>query len=471
MNKFRDAMSQSNNITTTLNGMGVQKSSNNAVVDLFYAAGASRGQNLVPQFNQAAIEDLDLAVRVMLYARDAREGMGERKVFRDVMTEFARNDYANAARVLPKIAELGRFDDLFAFVDTPLENEALKVFAESILDGNGLAAKWAPREKSAKKALASKLRNILGLSAKEYRKLLADNTDVVERDMCEDNWNAINYSHVPSVASARYQKAFSKHDAIRYGEYLASLEKGVEGVKINAGAVYPYDVAKSVLRGVSRAAEQQWNALPDWIPNDKSFLPVIDVSGSMQQRLGDDLTAMDVSVSLGLYCAQRAKGALKDSFLTFSQHPQWQDVSGLSLKDSMNKIRRSEWGYNTDLEAVFYKLLGVAVQNRVPQSDMPEFIIIISDMQFDQGVSASNVSAQRNIEEQYTRSGYEVPKLVYWNVVSYGRNTPVEFDKNGVALVSGFSPALMKSVLSLNVESFTPINVVKDAVMKERYDW
>lgn len=471
MNTLVKAMKKESNKTVTQNGMKILKSSTNSVVDLFFAVGASRGQSdkIVGLFQKAVKEDLDLAVRVALYARDAREGMGERQLFRDMMVDFAARDYKNASRVLAKIPELGRYDDLLVFVGTTLEKEALEMFAGALREGNGNAAKWAPREKSAKKAEAVKLRKFMGLDARAYRKMLVNATNVVEQDMCAKNWSEIDFSHVPSVAAARYQKAFLKNDEARYREYLGKLEKGDTDVKINAGAIYPYQIIQSLSKGEARAAEQQWKALPEWIDNGRSFIPLIDVSGSMTCGAGP-VRPMDVAVSLGIYCAQRAKSAFKDTFLTFTSSPTWVDIGGLSLQQAVNKTMRAEWGGSTNVEKAYEQIVKVAVKNNVPQADMPEFLIIFSDMQFNQADRGAN-SVNKNIQQKFTKAGYEVPKLVFWNLADYGANTPVTFDKNGTALVSGFSPSMIKSVLSMDVESFSPINIVKDAVMSPRYDW
>jgi hypothetical protein len=470
MNTLVKGLKKESNKTTTLNGAKIKKSSLNSVVDLFFAVGASRGKDIVPLFQRAVSEDLDLAVRVALYARDAREGMGERKLFRDMMKWFANADFVNARRVLAKIPELGRFDDLLAFVGTPIEHEALEMYSAELRNGNGLAAKWAPREKSAKKALATKLRTHMGLTPREYRKMLASLSTVVEQDMCARKWSEIDYNHVPSVAAARYQKAFSRNDEQRYAKYRESLVKNDGTAKINAAAVYPYDILRSIRYGDSDVAEAQWNALPNWIENGRSFLPMIDVSGSMGCPAGGmSMTCMDVAVSLGLYCAQRNQSAFKDMYLTFHSNPTFGDVSGMSLKSAFNSIMQAPWGMNTDLEKAYRLILDTAVKNNVPQEDMPEFLIIFSDMQFDQSTRGRGVN--KDITKRFTQAGYTAPKLVYWNLNDYGRNTPVEFTKEGACLVSGFSPALMKSILSVNVESFTPINIVKDAVMKDRYNW
>ncbi len=61
-----------NQETRTTNGMKARKSSANACVDLFYNIGASRGKNIVPAFTAAYVENSDLALRIVQWARDAR---------------------------------------------------------------------------------------------------------------------------------------------------------------------------------------------------------------------------------------------------------------------------------------------------------------------------------------------------------------------------------------------------------------
>jgi hypothetical protein len=376
-------------------------------------------------------------------------------------------------RIVARVPELGRWDDLFAFVGTPSEDAALALFAGAIRAGNGLASKWAPR----KGENAARLRNTMGMSPRQYRKLIVANTDVVETKMCAKKWDSIEFGKIPSVAAARYQKAFWRNAKDAYEAYVNALEKGTE--KVNAGAVYPYDVIKSIYTGNERVASEQWKALPDYMEGSEStgILPVVDVSGSMSCSAGGSgiITCMDVAVSLGMYISERNRGIFKDQFVTFSQKPQMIKLTG-TLSQRVRQLKTSDWGMNTDLEAVFDLLLKSANRGKVDQSQMPDTILILSDMQFDMATrgynyyhrSRPNPTSFEMIEKQYEKSGYKMPKLVYWNINS--RNgVPVEFDKNGTALVSGFSPSIMKSVLA--AKNFTPQAIMLDTVGNERYDW
>jgi hypothetical protein len=372
-----------------------------------------------------------------------------------------------------KIPALGRWDDLFAYKDATNRNQAFALIAEALQAKNGLAAKWMPR----KGPVAVELTRYLGLSPKAYRKLIVGLTNVVETQMCSKEWDAINFSHVPSVASARYQKAFGRNAKESYSAYIAELKKPQAErdpkVKINAGAVYPYDVVKSVIKGNAAVADEQWKALPNYI-GDAKVLPMVDVSGSMGSLYyssGSALQPIDIAVSLGLYCADKNTGAFKDLFLTFSERPEMLHLKG-TLSQKMEQMSRSDWEMNTNLHAAFDEILKIAVKGKVAQEDMPDMLLILSDMQFDECTEYDD-SAMQMIQRKYKDAGYDLPKIVFWNLSMYGKengNTPVKFDKNGTAHVSGFSPSIMKSVLANDLEDYTPYNVMLKTLMNARYD-
>jgi len=242
MTSFVEAVK--NQDARTANGMLARKSTASACVDLFYKAGASRGKNIVPEFTAALVENEDVALRIALWLRDARGGAGERELFRQIMVHLEKTKPALASKLLVKVPELGRWDDIFVFKTDALKHQAYTMLGDALRAQNGLAAKWTPR----KGETAVEIRNFFGMSPKFYRKSLVNMTKVVEQDMCAKNWDNINFSHVPSIAAARYKKAFYKNATEAYSAYVAELVKGTDPkVKVNAGAVFPYDVLKGLI--------------------------------------------------------------------------------------------------------------------------------------------------------------------------------------------------------------------------------
>jgi hypothetical protein len=317
---------------------------------------------------------------------------------------------------------------------------------------------------------------MFGMTPKQFRKTLVNMTTVVESQMCAQDWDNINYSHVPSLAHARYKKAFGRHGTT-YAEYVTKLVKGEAGVKINAGAVYPYDVLKGRI-GYARskmskteldAIQAQWDALPNYV-GAANVLPMVDSSGSMTCPAGGSnsksgMTCLEVAISLGLYFADKNKGKFADCFLTFSNQPKLVNLKG-DINQKIDQMNTGEVA-NTNLHAAFNLILKTAVDNKVAQAEMPETLVIFSDMQFDTCVKHDD-SAMEMIERKYKAAGYELPKVVFWNLNAHD-NAPVKFDKSGTALVSGFSPAIAKSILSGDADNFTPEAIMLKTVMVDRY--
>jgi hypothetical protein len=216
--------------------------------------------------------------------------------------------------------------------------------------------------------------------------------------------------------------------------------------------------------------QAQWDALPNFI-GDANVLPMVDSSGSMTCAAGghsskSGLTCLEVAISLGLYFADKNTGKFKDTFLTFSRTPKLVNLKG-NINQKIDQMNTGEVA-NTDLNKAFDLILKTAVDNKVPQAEMPGTLVIFSDMQFDQGVDHDD-SAIEMIARKYQAAGYELPKVVFWNLNAAYGNTPVKFDKSGTALVSGFSPAVAKGILSGNMDDFSPEAIMLKTVMVDRY--
>jgi hypothetical protein len=476
MSSFVEAVQ--NQSARTTNGMQARKSTANACVDLFFKIGASRGKDITKEFVAAYVENKEVALRIAQWVRDVRGGAGEREIFRQILKYLDKHEPADAARLLLKVPEIGRWDDIFVVESKANRTKALTMLGDALREKNGLAAKWTPR----KGELAVEIRKFFGMSPKFYRKSLVELTKVVEQEMCAKTWDEINFSHVPSVAHARYKKAFFRNTQ-EYAKYVAELTKDPKdrnvNVKINSGAVFPYDVLKGVIGSYNNhfnptelgALQAQWDAMENFI-GDANVLPLVDVSGSMTCKAGghhskSETTCLDVAVSLGLYVADKNKGKFKDTFLTFSGSPQLLHLKG-NIVQKVKQMIDSNWGMNTDLVKAMSKILSVAKEGKVSQEEMPEVLLIMSDMQFDQCARFDD-SAMEMIARKYEAAGYELPKIVFWNL-NAADNVPAKFNTAGVALVSGFSPVIMTAVLGGDTEKFTPEAIMMKAIMVPRYD-
>lgn len=484
-NAFVGAMQVATNFTLTENGALTNKSTLNGVLDFFGAGGALRTRSeadITKLFSRAFAQDRLLALKVLFYLRDIREGQGERRTFRTILKWLATH-YADTTRKnLENVAFYGRFDDLYALEGTSLESEVYALFAKQLKtdlknmkagEPVSLLAKWIKSENTSSpesRRLARKTREALELTPKRYRKILAalrKHIDVLETKMCSGDWASIDFEKVPSKASLNYRKAFGRHDQERYAAYLNAVEKGE--AKINAGAVFPYEIFRSLI-GTSyyaspsaqdiKQADLQWKAMPNWLEGNEHYgLVIADVSGSMAGL------PLLVSVSLALYFAERNLGPFQDMWMNFSTTPTFQKFKGNNIFERFQNMDKSNWHGSTDLQAAFELILSTAKANKVPQSEMPTVLYIVSDMEFNSAGSLTNEAA---IREKYARAGYKLPRIVWWNVNARNEQFPIRTDANGMALVSGASPSILKSVLS--AKDFDPMSIVYETVNKPRYE-
>lgn len=473
---------QSHDVVTA-NGALSHSTSGTSVLDFFGKGGALRAQSeqeVTNLFSKAYAEDKNLALKALFYLADVRGGQGERRLFRVAYNWLAKNDLATAKKLLKYIPEYTRFDNVLETLEnTALEKDALTFVAKQLkkdLDSETptLAAKWSPSEQASSdvtRRLAFKLRSKMKMSPKAYRKMLSGlraKIGIVERQMCAGDWNKINFSHVPSRAALIYKKAFNSHTPDLYSKFLTKVEKGE--AKINASVLYPYDLVSGIeyKDGTDlRTIEAQWKALPDFLKdNPHNGLVVADVSGSMDSGTGS-VRPVDVATSLAIYFAERNVGAFNGNFMIFSNHAKLLSIGAGSLKDKVRTVHQNREVANTNLQSVFDLILEKGVKYKVPQSEMPTVLYIVSDMQFDHACHGNNKTNFEVIREKYKKSGYKMPTIVFWNVNAQS-DVPVKFNDKGVCLVSGCSPSILKTAISGKV--VTPYQMMLDVLSSERYE-
>lgn len=456
MNKFFETISTKDALTQ--NEALTNSTSLNPVLDLFFLAGACRNeseQNVVAKIQQAYSQDKNLTLKVIFWAGDIREGAGERRFFR-LALKFLDDNYPNdLEKLIGLVPFYSRWDSLF-----DLKNDKILDLVKSALDNkDGLCAKWLPRENSKKfEKFRLAFQKKFKLKSKCYRKLIVELSKTVEQQMSKKDWTNIIYKKVPSGAMNKYRKAFFRNDKERFEDFTNKVKNGKE--KINAGAIFPYDIYRAYKRGDNQSAiEAQWSALPDFmVESNEMILPICDVSSSM---IG---TPLDISVSLGIYISERNKSIFKDGFITFSSNPKLQILKG-SLCERIKQLERAEWGQDTNLQAVFDLILLKASLTGLKQEEMPTKLLIISDMEFDSACSHS--TNFEVIKKKYEASGYKMPSIIFWNVNGRTGNLPITQKDENVALTSGASPSIIKSILGGVID---PIGILNKTILSSRYE-
>lgn len=483
--------SAARNFTTTENGHAAVKSTGSAVLDLYGQIGGLRGMEfatrVAPLIDRAVAEDKLLTAKTIFYGRDARGGTGERQLFRDIINYVATPFPEIVKPNIHLIPEFGRWDDLYALFGTPLERYAAAVIREQFYKDQksetpSLLGKWlkscnTSSDKSKQLGLWTRLQ--LGLSEAQYRRELTKlrkKIAIVEAKMSANNWSDIEYDKIPSRASLIYRDAFKRHDEARYSAFIEAVNCGEK--KINAAMNTPQDIVHAYLddvydrvRSEDATLEALWKNLPDFVHTGENIMCMVDTSGSMCGR------PIEVSTGLGMYFAQRNRGAFHNLFMTFTTTPSFVSLSDrASLHDNLRTTMNAPWNGSTDLNLACEYMLRFAKEHRVPDTDMPRRLIIISDMEIDQATSAvtwgRRIPTQLHSEElrqMYEQAGYTMPQVIYWNVEARDNHFQTKSDTEGVMLASGSSPAVFEALLEMKDYAATPYDAMLEVLNGKRY--
>ena len=480
-----EMMKETANVTLTENGAVTLRTTGSDCLDLFSTIGALRKadeNDIIERFIRAYCESPDTAMKILFYARDVRGGLGERRTFRILLRWLADNHSASVIKNIQYIPEFGRYDDLLELSGTACASEAVAFIKEQLekdveaLDKDGdvsLLAKWLPSVNTSNDAAVragKKLAKLLGMSESKYRKTLSAlraQIKIIENNLREKKYD-FDYEKQPSKALFKYRQAFIRNDNDRYTDYLDRVSKGE--AKMNTGTLMPYELVESVLNKLTAMSEEEktavnttWEKLEDF-GGDENILAVIDGSGSMYAWKAP--TPASVALSLGLYFAERNKGAFANHFITFSHAPQMIEIKGDNFVDKLRYVTTFDEVADTNLEAVFRLVLETALKYKVPQSELPSKLVIISDMEFNYCVEDGDLTNFENARRMFEENGYRLPDVVFWNVASRNRQQPVSQNEQGAALVSGCTPRLFSMIAG---GELSPLKIIMEIIGSERY--
>lgn len=465
--------------------------------------------------------NLDFFNRMVMYTRNVRGGVGERDLsYYMFMSIMANNDFDSMRRLMKHFAHFGYWKDYINLykkieedtvfgIDGVMKKaytrDMVNIYCEQLKKDYtdliktksssesekspsiSLAAKWMPSDRDAIdkkyhlldkfawkmaelmewKVDNSKTYHVREMLRKQIIAPLRKAIKLVEIDMCARQWDNINYEGVPSNAMNRYKKAFAKRDEERFAKYKAGLISGEK--KVNFETVYPHEIMREYVYGrknLDEVSEAQMNGWRDKLMEMGKFgnsVSIVDVSGSMSGQ------PMEVAVALGCLFSSVANEPFRNATITFSENPTFFNLNDESWCDKIHKLMKAPWGMNTNFSAVFNLILNRAKEMELRQCDMPERLYVFSDMQFDQADSGYHTHYE-SIKKKYKDAGYELPQIIFWNLRASSSNSsyPATLINKNVALLSGFSPAIVKSVL--DVSDLTPMGTMINAIMDKAYD-
>lgn len=350
------------------------------------------------------------------FVRDPRFGLGKRDLGRVLMHK--------SKCTFEEIVRAGRYDDLFIGVKC-VNKKMADFLKKEIENGNELAKKWMPRYSSKNLLIARQFASIWGMNKQQYGKFVKSNT--TEQKLSRKKTDDIKFEQVPSLAMIKYYNRFKEGEDTKYRfmEYLAKAHKG--DAKLNVSTTNVYDIYRNRERIDADLFFDKIEKVSG------SWLPIVDTSGSMYFTLAND--AAGKALAIGHYLAKCSSYA-PDKVVSFSSNPKLITLGEGGLANGrtryMREINSMYTGdcSNTDFGAVMDLLSGL--------TDVPKYLVVLSDMEFDYGSSMSKNDTMRLFKE----NGYDT-RIVWWNLNARGTTSP-EMDSDGNIFMSGYNPMLLK---------------------------
>lgn len=423
-------------------------------------------EKIIRLFNNALNEDKNLALANLLYILDIRNGKGERKIFKTIFKDLCINHPSCALRVLPFICELGRYDYILVGIDTPIEESVISMIKKQLesditSENPSLLAKWLPSHRTHRQnnKTAKKLIKELNMTEKEYRKTLSkirSKLNIVEKNLTERKYENIDFSKVPTKALLKYTSAYSKNMLEKYEEFKENVKDG--NAKINTEGLFAYEIIKKIFYNTdidSDLCDLMWKNQKGVLKGCSSnVLVMADTSGSMTCQ---DAIPYSTAIGLAIYTAERNTGLFKNHFITFSSNPYLCEVKGKTIKEKVKNIPAHHIE-NTNIDKAFELILKTATENNLAQEDLPSHLLIISDMEFDQGVYTEHGTNFKNWKIAFQEKGYKLPIIIFWNVAGRTLGIPATKFEQDVAMISGFSTNILDNLL--NLKEYTPMDVM-----------
>ena len=482
---FLDLLKKEANKTYTFNGAVTNRSTLSHCLDLFATAGALRNASddeIIKRFMRAYVEDKDIAMKTLFFAREIRGGLGERRVFKVILKYLADEHPDSVKKNIDNIAEYGRYDDLLVLIGTRCEKDVFEYIEKTLKNDMSamknnekvsLMAKWLPSVNASNRdtvMLAKRIARSMDMNEADYRKMLSAlraYIRIIENNLREMDYS-FDYEKQPSKALYKYRKAFIRNDEERYKNFITAASS--DPTILHTGTLAPYEIVSPILKGKAissverKVLDTTWNALENYVDSDNSLV-VVDGSGSMYW--GRNPSPAEVAQSLGIYFAEHNKGMFHNHFITFSANPKLVEIKGEDIYDKVKYCMSFNDCSNTDIKKTFDLILNTAVMNRMKQSDMPKRLIIISDMEFDCCANNSSMTNFEYAKASFEAHGYKLPQLVFWNVNSMNEQLPVTKNEQGVVLVSGASASVFEMMKDGNID---PYKFMMSVISTERYE-
>ena len=451
--------------------------------------------------NKSGSEEILDTIRLIFHLRDCRGGKGERLLGRYAFQWLSIHYPKYMLKYMHKIPSYGRWDDLFylfpnviltsnpenyctsnidSMMIQQIEQQAVQLIGDQLKKDIqsthhiSICSKWVPSENTKldiQYNIRQTLCKYLQCSKKQLRKKyitpLRKRLHLIENDLCRKQYPNINFNSIPSYAILKYKKSFEKNTKLLY-------EKHVQTNYINMNTLYPYDIIKqynlsNLPTHPDISIEKQWSIFIHRNQFDcfKQTVPIVDVSVHMYTK------PLLKAYSIALLMLQCSISPFKDLIIECNDTLQCRYIpESYQLLDVLKQIPSSQTvSTSFNILKCFELFLEKANEHHLSERQIPNQLIFLSTMKGLQAVAKDlqKKTLMQSIDDKYKEAGFIRPRLIFFNVGGGPKRFPVLSNESNVALVSGYSHSIFKT-LHYNVQDiFNPITTMKKILESSRY--
>lgn len=393
-------------------------------------------EEIINSFRLILFMDEEESIKFLFFIRSIKNGLGERRIFRVLINYLAKEHtdiMEDKIRIIPKY---GRWDDLYALFDTPLEEKGISLIKSQIqrdLSSKhpSTLGKWLKSENTSSKdsrALGYKTRVLLNYSSKEYRKLLSTlrrKLNIIENNLSSKKYSKINYENISRVSINKYKKAFYENDIVNYNVYLKN--------RVYAEPILPNKIIyylktytdKDIL---NRRIE---NILFHIIIKDVDILDdSLIINGLVEEESTDILSLLIFTIVL---YKKINLNVFKNYYISFKKNPKFNKLSDSNVIDIVNNIYNNYTNFNVDLSSALDLILFTLLKKNLSIDLCPKSVLYIYNNTEDIEFCISE-----ELKEKWLKSGFDIPKIKLWNLKKLDENFSIKY-KDDLIKISGYN--------------------------------
>lgn len=395
----------------------------------------AKEEEIILAFKSIFYSNKEIGLKFLFFIRDIKKGLGERRIFRVLLTYLGKNEKDILINNLNLISIYGRWDDYYSLFDTPLEKVVINIFKKQLKkditsDYPSNLAKWLKSENTSSKEsklLALKTRLLLGYSGKEYRVLLTNlrkKLNLVENNIRIYNYKNIDYKNISPSVLIKYKKAFLRNDRENYLNiknnniiknklFLENIDNliSIENVQ-NKNNIYLNNNIFNTNNFKNIYNKEIFKIIKNLENPEDTFI----ING-IEKIEGDNNKEIKVLIKTMLLYKKINLNVFRDYYLYFDKIPKFKKIYERDTVSEINNLFIDYINNNINLNTGMDLLLFTMIKNNFKQDLAPKSILFIYNKKIDLESIEIN-----ELKEKWLKAGYKIPKLKLWNLNNFNKD-------------------------------------------------